>query len=80
MKFSVATLLLLPAMASAFAPSQRVVVSSSSALSAAKTFEEDLQMTREVITKFMESQGETVSSEPAAPKKESKKEEAAQEE
>jgi hypothetical protein len=69
MKCSVATLLLLPAMASAFAPAQTVSVMSSSAMSAAKTFEEDLELTREVISKFMESQGEKPV-EPPAPKKE----------
>jgi hypothetical protein len=75
MKFSLATLLLLPAMASAFVPSAQSRVASTS-INAAKTFEEDLELTREVISKFMESQGEKPAPAPApAPKKEEKKEE-----
>ena len=74
MKFSIATLLLLPALSAAFAPAA-VQPRRVSALNGAKTFEEDLELTREVIAKFMDSQGE----EPA-PKAEPKKEEAPKDE
>jgi hypothetical protein len=70
MKFSLATVLFLPALSVAFAPVQQPrVVASSTSLNGAKTFEEDLELTREVIAKFMESQGET-SSKPAEKKEE----------
>jgi hypothetical protein len=76
MKFSIATLLLLPALSAAFAPVQpRGASAIVSSLNGAKTFEEDLELTREVIAKFMESQGE----EPTQ-KTEPKKEEAPKDE
>ena len=55
MKFSVAIVLLLPTLASAFAPAHQVTRAASS-LSAAKTFEEDLEKTRAVIASFMDGQ------------------------
>ncbi|KAG7346549.1 hypothetical protein IV203_005617 [Nitzschia inconspicua] len=75
MKFSFAAVLIFPGMVSAFAPAQTVGVVSSSSISAAKTFEEDLEMTREVISKFMESQGEKPVEPPAPKKEEATKEE-----
>eukprot|EP00532_Pseudo-nitzschia_australis_P008399 CAMPEP_0168177480 /NCGR_PEP_ID=MMETSP0139_2-20121125/8481_1 /TAXON_ID=44445 /ORGANISM="Pseudo-nitzschia australis, Strain 10249 10 AB" /LENGTH=76 /DNA_ID=CAMNT_0008096543 /DNA_START=59 /DNA_END=289 /DNA_ORIENTATION=+ len=53
MKFSVAIALLVPALASAFAPTTQVTRGVSS-LSAAKNFEEDLEKTRQVILGFMD--------------------------
>jgi hypothetical protein len=58
MKFSLASLLLLPAMVSAFAPaSQRQTFVSVSSLNGAATFEEDLELTRQVIAKHMDGKG-----------------------
>ena len=71
MKLSLVALVLLP-MASAFAPAAQSRVASTS-MNAAKSFEEDLEMTREVIGKFMESKGEKPVSTPP-PKKEKKEE------
>lgn len=55
MKLSVATLLIIPAMAAAFIPVQprAFVATSLSAAKAAKSKEEDLELTRQVIAKFM---------------------------
>ena len=53
MKLSVAIALIVPAMASAFAPTTQVSRGVSS-LSAAKNFEEDLEKTRQVILSFMD--------------------------
>ena len=53
MKFSLSTLLLLPAVVAAFAPQHRVTRSTLS-LSAAKSFEEDLEKTRAVIASFID--------------------------
>jgi hypothetical protein len=54
MKFSTSVLFLLPALASSFAPTSKVIRSASS-LSAAKSFEEDLEKTRAVIASFMDA-------------------------
>eukprot|EP00535_Pseudo-nitzschia_heimii_P003939 CAMPEP_0197179666 /NCGR_PEP_ID=MMETSP1423-20130617/4537_1 /TAXON_ID=476441 /ORGANISM="Pseudo-nitzschia heimii, Strain UNC1101" /LENGTH=80 /DNA_ID=CAMNT_0042629605 /DNA_START=51 /DNA_END=293 /DNA_ORIENTATION=+ len=51
MKSPVSALLLLPALTAAFAPNHKVIRSTSS-LSAAKSFEEDLELTRAVIASF----------------------------
>jgi hypothetical protein len=71
MKLSVAALLLLPAVSAAFAPSQPRAFSTS--LDAAKSKEEDLEMTRQVIASFY---GDA----PAEEEKEEKKEKPAKEE
>ena len=55
MKFSVAIALLLPALASAFAPAQQATRATSSlSAGAAKTFEDDLEKTRAVIATFFD--------------------------
>lgn len=54
MKFSTSILLLLPALASAFAPAASVSRSASAMSAAPKTFEEDLEATRKVIAGFMD--------------------------
>ena len=57
MKFSIATLLLMPAMAAAFIHTQpRAFVPST--LSAAKSKEEDLELTRKVIASFVSDEEE----------------------
>lgn len=53
MKVSVSTFLLLPALVSTFTPNHQVTRSTLS-LSAAKSFEEDLEMTRAVIASFVD--------------------------
>ena len=58
MKFSVFALLLLPALTSAFAPNHRVVRSTLS-LSAANSFEEDLEKTMAVIASFIDDRDES---------------------
>lgn len=59
MKVSLACLLLLPAVVSAFAPaSLRQASASVSSLNGAATFEEDLELTRQVIAKFMDGKGD----------------------
>jgi hypothetical protein len=68
-------LLLLPATASAFVPAQSSGFMASPSLNAAKTFEEDLELTREVISKFMESHGDNPVEPPGPKKEESAKEE-----
>jgi hypothetical protein len=75
MKLTFAALFLLPTTASAFIPAQSARFTTSSSLKAAKTFEEDLELTREVISKFMESRGEKPVEPPAPKKEESPKEE-----
>ena len=68
MKLSVATLLILPAFAVAFAPAHpQAAFATSLSAKAAKSKEEDLEMTRKVIADFV-----GISSAPA-PKKEDKK-------
>ena len=62
MKFSSAVLFLLPAIASAFAPAPRVSRATSS-MSAAKSFEEDLEKTRAVIASFMDGRDGSVPAE-----------------
>lgn len=64
MKLSIATLLMIPAMAAAFIPVQpRAFVSTSlNAAKAAKSKEEDIELTRLVIAKFM---GDDIEEEPA---------------
>jgi len=57
MKLSVATLLLLPALSAAFAPAQPRAFATS--LDAAKSKEEDLEMTRQVIASFMDGDDPT---------------------
>lgn len=53
MKFTVATLLMLPALTAAFIPTQpRAFVGSSLNAKAAKSKEEDLELTRQVINAF----------------------------
>eukprot|EP00980_Cylindrotheca_fusiformis_P024449 scaffold11926_cov126-Cylindrotheca_fusiformis.AAC.2 len=52
MKLSVSILLLIPALSAAFAPAQPRPFSSS--LDAARSKEEDLEMTRQVIASFMD--------------------------
>lgn len=59
MKFSASVLLLLPALASAFAPVARVARPTLS-MSAAKSFEEDLEKTRAVIASFFDGAMEEV--------------------
>ena len=54
MKFSTSILLLLPALASAFAPAASVSRSASAMSAAPKTFEEDLEATRKVIAGFID--------------------------
>jgi hypothetical protein len=72
MKFSVAALLLLPALSAAFAPAQGRAFATS--LDAAKSKEEDLEMTKQVIASFMDSEREpeekAEEKKPAEPKKE----------
>ena len=74
MKLSIATLFLLPAFASAFIANQpRAFVSTE--MRAAATFEEDLELTREVIAKFMDGkEDEPAKEEPAKKKKDDKDE------
>ena len=68
MKLSVATLLVLPALTAAFAPSNpRAAFATSLSAKAAKSKEEDLEMTRKVIAEFV-----GIESTPA-PKKDDKK-------
>jgi hypothetical protein len=75
MKLSVAALLMLPAMAAAFVPAQpRAFGSSSLSAKAAKSKEEDLELTKKVIAKFMGDE------EDPPKKKEEEKEEAQKEE
>jgi hypothetical protein len=75
MKLSLATLLLLPSLAAAFAPAQPRT-SLATFLNGAKTFEEDLELTREVIAKFIDSKGDAAPVEKEEePKKAEKKEE-----
>lgn len=58
MKLSIATLLFLPATVTAFMPTQpRTFISTS--LSAAKTKEEDIELTRKVIASFMDDAEES---------------------
>ena len=71
MKLSIVTVLLLPALSSAFSPAQPRAFNT--ALDAAKSYEEDLEMTRQVIAQF---NGDKVEEE----KKEEKKEEEPKEE
>jgi hypothetical protein len=75
MKLSIATLLVLPCLAAAFVPAQpRAFVTSLGV-----TKEEDLALTRQVISKFMD--GDDAAAEPAAePAKEAKPVAAAAEE
>ena len=75
MKLSIATLFLLPAFASAFIASPpRAFVSTE--MRAAATFEEDLELTREVIAKFMDGKDdEPAKEEEPAKKKNTDKEE-----
>jgi len=70
MKLSIAALLMLPAMAAAFIPVQprAFVPTSLNAAKAAKSKEEDLELTRQVIAKFM---GDDVEEEPAKEEEES---------
>eukprot|EP00534_Pseudo-nitzschia_fraudulenta_P000399 CAMPEP_0201124000 /NCGR_PEP_ID=MMETSP0850-20130426/9844_1 /ASSEMBLY_ACC=CAM_ASM_000622 /TAXON_ID=183588 /ORGANISM="Pseudo-nitzschia fraudulenta, Strain WWA7" /LENGTH=75 /DNA_ID=CAMNT_0047391149 /DNA_START=100 /DNA_END=327 /DNA_ORIENTATION=+ len=69
MKFSASIAFILPALVSSFAPTLRVNHVTSS-LSAASTFEEDLEKTRAVIASFMDgldgSEPAEVEEEPAA--------------
>jgi hypothetical protein len=76
MKLSVAALLLLPALSAAFAPAQPRAFATS--LDAAKSKEEDLEMTRQVIAGFMD--GEDAPEEKAEEKKPKKEKEPEQEE
>jgi hypothetical protein len=55
MKLPVATLLVLPALTSAFIASQPPRASFVTEFRAASTFEEDLELTRDVIAKFMDA-------------------------
>lgn len=75
MKLSIATILLLPAFASAFIVSQPHAFGTQ--LKAAATFEEDLEKTREVIAKFMDksSKDEAPAEEEPAKKKNQEEEE-----
>ncbi len=53
------SLLLLPALVSAFAPASRLqAIVGSTSLNGASTYEEDLELTRQVIAKFMDSKGD----------------------
>lgn len=75
MKFSTSVLFLLPALASAFAPSARVARPTTS-MSAAKSFEEDLEKTRAVIASFFDGpKPAEVEEEPASEEGESADEE-----
>ena len=65
MKFFASALLLLPALVSAFVPQHRVTHSMLS-LSAAKSFEEDLEKTRAVIASFFDDRNGPDSTEIAA--------------
>ena len=65
MKLSVAALLLLPALTAAFAPAHSRSVSTS--LDAAKSKEEDLEMTRQVIASFFDGDSEDSKKEEDAP-------------
>eukprot|EP00536_Pseudo-nitzschia_multiseries_P015264 jgi/Psemu1/69421/estExt_Genemark1.C_8480015 len=78
MKFSVAIALLLPALASAFAPTMQVTRAASS-LSSAKSFEEDLEKTRQVILSFMDGEDGAEPVEEVAEAETDESEEAAQE-
>ena len=61
MKFSVAALLMMPAMAAAFVPVQpRAFVATPLSAKAAKSTEEDLELTRKVIAGFMGDEPEPV--------------------
>eukprot|EP00526_Cylindrotheca_closterium_P025135 CAMPEP_0113640852 /NCGR_PEP_ID=MMETSP0017_2-20120614/21441_1 /TAXON_ID=2856 /ORGANISM="Cylindrotheca closterium" /LENGTH=70 /DNA_ID=CAMNT_0000552155 /DNA_START=53 /DNA_END=265 /DNA_ORIENTATION=+ /assembly_acc=CAM_ASM_000147 len=70
MKLSIIAVMLLPALSAAFSPSQPRAFNT--ALEGAKSYEEDLEMTRQVIATFND--------EPAEEKKEEKKEEEPKEE
>jgi hypothetical protein len=76
MKTSLVTMLFLPAVALAFAPKSqpRAGVTTWPLKGGASTYEEDLELTRQVIAKFMDGQGDD---KPAVPVKEepAKKEE-----
>lgn len=72
MKLSVAALLLLPALTAAFAPAHSRSVSTS--LEAAKTKEEDLEMTRQVIASFFDGDSEDSKKEEEKPAEEKKDE------
>ena len=58
MKLSVAALLLLPALSAAFAPAQSRSFATSLNAAAAKSKEEDLEMTRQVIARFFDGDSE----------------------
>jgi hypothetical protein len=75
MKFFLSTVLLLPTLASAFAPAQSGLtrVASLSGKPAAKNFEEDLEMTRKIIEDSFKTQdGESPAVE--SPKEETQEE------
>lgn len=59
MKFSLATLFLFPSVVCAFAPASpaRTFISTSP-LNGAATYEEDLELTRQVIAKFLDGKGD----------------------
>lgn len=66
MKFAASVLLLLPALASAFAPAGRVARPTSLSAAPAKSFEEDLEKTRAVIAGHFDDDAEEAAEEPAA--------------
>jgi hypothetical protein len=76
MKFSLAILIAMPALAAAFVPAQpRAFGSSLNAGGAAATKEEDIELTRAVIAKFMDGGKEEPAAAPApAPAPEEKEE------
>eukprot|EP00533_Pseudo-nitzschia_delicatissima_P013900 CAMPEP_0197269170 /NCGR_PEP_ID=MMETSP1432-20130617/4755_1 /TAXON_ID=44447 /ORGANISM="Pseudo-nitzschia delicatissima, Strain UNC1205" /LENGTH=69 /DNA_ID=CAMNT_0042734291 /DNA_START=47 /DNA_END=256 /DNA_ORIENTATION=+ len=65
MKFSASVLLLLPALASAFAPAGRVARPTSLSAAPAKSFDDDLEKTRAVIASRFDD-AEEAPEEPAA--------------
>ena len=73
MKFSTSVLILLPALASAFAPSKLRVSLCTTSLSAVPS-EEDLEKTRAVIAKFADGSAEA-DDEPAAEEEKTEEEE-----
>eukprot|EP00339_Tiarina_fusa_P012166 CAMPEP_0116998492 /NCGR_PEP_ID=MMETSP0472-20121206/1545_1 /TAXON_ID=693140 ORGANISM="Tiarina fusus, Strain LIS" /NCGR_SAMPLE_ID=MMETSP0472 /ASSEMBLY_ACC=CAM_ASM_000603 /LENGTH=72 /DNA_ID=CAMNT_0004697661 /DNA_START=97 /DNA_END=315 /DNA_ORIENTATION=- len=71
MKFSLAVLIAMPAIAAAFAPSQpRVFITSLNAGGAAATKEEDLDLTRKVIAQFIDGDQEEPTAPPATEEEE----------